>query len=328
MDKLKEKLKELQRRFENFNTIGKSQSILQRLIPSFGVNDEMLVKSNYPAFSFYSTALRQWFDEPQPFYNVLEIENLTRISREELTRKVTEVIAQLKYKKIKHGDNFNDVLKKLSVQLKKSPVTNGMQLIESECPVQSGGGLYDTNPEGELKNVSNEGSFYQRKLREFRENINEPKETKKIIDEIEYNPIYNSKNQEIDTRDRIVFIATTFIIRGIVMFLLDWAINTYMIQSFAKAYYFYLFLYTAILLLLVLLINAPSENVSLSIIFYYINTDANNYTRILLHIGILFSLLPIMLVIKKRSDSQNVALSYEQKRDIYRITSNITLFTW
>ena len=78
-----------------------------------------------------------------------------------------------------------------------------------------------------------------------------------------------------------------------------------MIKSFKQCYEAYIAGYISLFLVWVLVANigenAYEENVVLSSIFYYINTQAHKSSkfRIILHIFVQISLIPILYIVKK-----------------------------
>ena len=151
------------------------------------------------------------------------------------------------------------------------------------------------------------------------------------IDEILNHPTYKSSVKSINNYDRVIFISTTFVLRGLTLFLLDWGINSYFVDNFTKAFYMYIIIYTLLTLVIVLLANVNSTggfSANFKLFFYYLNVDNNGPGRIIVHLVMQWLLLPIMFVIKTNNTDMNNALSYEEKRKVYRVISNLTMFFW
>lgn len=176
------------------------------------------------------------------------------------------------------------------------------------------------------------GEYLTQKL-DLLQNPSENLKNKEIaIEQLENDPVYDPNSMEISTTDRIIFVSTTYILRGLTLFLIDWAINSYLIDSFAKAFYMYLIIYTLLFMIIVLLANVNSESVfskNFQLLFYYVNVENNGWGRILIHILIQILLLPIMIVVNQNlNPNMSSILDFDTKRKIYSIISNLTLFFW
>ena len=345
MDKFRSTLSKLSEKFQDLTTIGTS---FTGIVPSF-VTDQRLRNNNPDAFRFYAATLKGLTQNPKAVYGIIDIENNHSLRSEDVENKVAGIVASMKYLKSKETDAvFCEALNQVSAKLEVNPMMKGVKL---ECPpptttgaatgtgaaptvtgagIKKGGGPVDVDDDVEdIVPEDGQGGYYQKKLKELREASKSGTDMDKIIEEIDNNPIYNPQTQEVNVRDRIIFICLTFVIRGIVLFLLDWGVNSYLIDSFRNAFFAYMFLYSCIVMLMVILVNSSStENVTLRLLFYYINTDANGYMRVIVHIFVQLLLLPIMFVINVQNTDISVALSYEEKRKMYRVVSNLSLFIW
>ena len=183
---------------------------------------------------------------------------------------------------------------------------------------------------------SEEGSFYQQKLDEIssieksKDNRDKNKALDDLVEEVDSHPIFSPKFESVSMTDRIIFIAMTFIIRGLSLFLIDWGLNSHMINSFNSAFLYYIIIYFCIFLVWILLVNAGEDgkNLFFRMLFYYVNWDAHGPGRILVHGLVQFMLLPVPFIVKDRVVGKSPTWTYEQRRATYRVLSNFTFFIW
>jgi len=193
-----------------------------------------------------------------------------------------------------------------------------------ELPVPLKEGVVEQNIElSEQKGGTDKGSFYADILKEYDK---EEKNKEKVLEKVENNAIYNIENETISFTDRIVFIALTFILRNIVLFFVSWGLNSHMVNSFKEAFIFYIVTYVILFIAFVLLVNS-GNNVSLKLLFYYINTDIGTF-RIILHLLVQFLLFPIPFVVQTHKFNINSSSSYEDQRKVYNLISTFTFFVW
>jgi hypothetical protein len=205
------------------------------------------------------------------------------------------------------------------------------KLLNKTPSVQTGGGLVDY--------IKRWNTTYNPSIPEGKQhNIDEPTDkikytTADFIEEFDDDPEFSQKTLSVGPIDRIIFIVGTFFIRAIILFMVQWGINSHMITTFHQCFTSYIVGYIALFLVWVLIANIPEnayeENVLLSSIFYYINTKNNKvgYLRIIIHILLQIILLPILYIIKYHSTPIDQD-SFEQRRAIYNAISNVTFFIW
>jgi len=167
-------------------------------------------------------------------------------------------------------------------------------------------------------------------------------------------PIYNKykddinpKNLEIKTIDRIIFIATTFIIRFITLMLIDWGLSTNLINNFYRAFLYYCLIYLLFFIFIVMLVNVVVEYpvmelysstsiINIPNLFYYFYIYTNGYIRLLIHIFfiILILFIPYIINIDKinfiRNEEQkvNISYDYEKKKKILNAISIFSFIIW
>jgi hypothetical protein len=151
-----------------------------------------------------------------------------------------------------------------------------------------------------------------------------------IVDEVDTHPVFNPENEKVSMTDRVIFIAVTFMIRGLALFLIDWGINSTLITTFNRAFLYYTLIYFTLFMMWVLLVNAGSEgeNIPLKMAFYYVNWRANGLGRILVHLAVQTFLIPIPFIVREPSQSAPDTTTFEKRRAVYRVLSNFTIFVW
>jgi len=191
-----------------------------------------------------------------------------------------------------------------------------------------------------LKRISDEqsqnggGTWYANKLREFNDaEADGPagySQKKGSYDGWKSNPVFSSEVEKVSATDRVVFIAMTFILRTITLYLVEWGINNRMITSFEKAFTYYFLIYVSFIILWALLVNINKDDLMFRLIFYYINfNNSKGMTRVIVHCAIQLLLLPIPFILKESSTSNASAfLSFEERRNVINTLSSFTMFVW
>ena len=170
---------------------------------------------------------------------------------------------------------------------------------------------------------------------------------KDIVSDIENDEIMTIDNLKISKEDKLVFIGVTFVIRQIVLWLLDWALITNFVTNFTKSFMLYIFIYTLLLLIIVAVVNITynmpildlytgSHGIftSLASTFYYFyfipGNELRNSFRILFHLGLMYFIVAIALLVKEREHAHKDGLSYDyvEKKRILRVVSDFTLIIW
>ena len=154
---------------------------------------------------------------------------------------------------------------------------------------------------------------------------------KTVIDDIENHPIYSPKFEDLEMSDRLMMALLTFIIRSITLFLINWGVDSSFITSFKQGLFYYIILYTFIFLLVVCVVNNSfTDNISIKLMFYYLNIEAQGYLRIVAHLIILYSLLPLVIILKNNNSNTNnfVVLSYQDKIKTKNAIGMFTLSSW
>jgi hypothetical protein len=106
-----------------------------------------------------------------------------------------------------------------------------------------------------------------------------------------------------------------------------------MVSTLAEGFFFYVIIYWIIFGLVCIIVNTDIDKNSggfanpFKAIFYYLNMDVNRSVRIVVHLLIQFILFPIILFISDGSINPEQD-SYQKKRSIVTIISNLTLLIW
>jgi hypothetical protein len=156
----------------------------------------------------------------------------------------------------------------------------------------------------------------------------EKKENMGTLDvDMEADPNVTPSNTSITMNDRIIFIITTFVIRMVCLFLVDWMISTGMVETFKDAFLYYTVLY--ILLLVFVTFVVSNNEVGIQMLMFYMNVSANGYSRILLHIFFMIVFIPILYVVKQNYIFQIArTTSFEYKQRISQSMTGFTFLTW
>jgi hypothetical protein len=146
-------------------------------------------------------------------------------------------------------------------------------------------------------------------------------------------PVASPDNMKITSTDRIVFVAGTFILRSIALFIVQWGINTYLIRDFKNAFMLYVTSYLCIFMLWVILANSKRDIKFFKLLFFYISYTPHGYGRIIIHTAIQLLLLPVPFLIRDptsttNNDMQATPLTIEQRQDIMRTIGTFTFIMW
>lgn len=155
-----------------------------------------------------------------------------------------------------------------------------------------------------------------------------PSDVHKLIPEFYGDPILSPNNEKLTATDRIIFIAMTFVIRAVSLYIVEWAVNTYMVKSFQDAFKLYLVCYLSLFTLWVIMVNS-SKTLFFKLLFYYVSTDPHGMGRIIIHLFVQLMILPVPLIVKSKGfEYTEEEYTYEKRRNTMSILSNFTFFIW
>lgn len=290
--------------FRNFTTDGKITGVVPDLI-----GDKTARMFNKRRYNFYTQLINaltnpKTKDIVEKLFS-LEFNNRSRQERvQNISKDIANSLAVLQYNSNdgefeKHRDEINREL------LNDPALQKAVQLVDPSTQ-QKGGG--------------DPSSYYSDML-----DSADPATT--VLNKYKYDATKSPDNEKITLTDRVVFIAVTFVIRGLSLFVVQWAFNSYMVTTFQQALFLYVGSYLGIFLLWVLLTNAADNVFLFRMLFYYISTTPHGYGRIIVHILIHLLLLPIPSIV---DNTQNGAppFTFEQGRKMYTAVARLSMFLW
>lgn len=162
-----------------------------------------------------------------------------------------------------------------------------------------------------------------------------------------YKDNINPTNLEIKMIDRIIFIATTYIIRFITLMIIEWGLSTNLINNFYRAFLYYCLIYLLFFVFIIMIVNvivhyplmelySSMKIIDIPNLFYYFYIYTNGYIRLLIHILIIILLLFIPYIInidkinfiKSEEKKINISYDYEKKRKILESISIFSFIIW
>lgn len=155
-----------------------------------------------------------------------------------------------------------------------------------------------------------------------------PGEKRRIFQKVETDPIFSPDNMSVTNTDRVIFIAMTFALRGITLFLIEWGIHSRMINTFENAFLLYFVLYLSLFIMWVVLVNANPNDIFFHSMFYYVNMDVKKaFVRCTVHCAAQLLVLPLPFVLRDQTTSKE-ALTFEERRAIISMLQRFTFFIW
>lgn len=142
-------------------------------------------------------------------------------------------------------------------------------------------------------------------------------------------PIFGPDTLKATMIDRVIFIAITFVMRSFSMTCLHWALTSRMVNTFEYAIVFYVFVYLMFFAFWVLLVNVNRKDLTLHVLFYYVNFDSDYGSyRVLLHSLLQFLLLPIPFVIRTRNTEKNPKLEVADQVRALNMVGKLSFTLW
>ena len=172
-------------------------------------------------------------------------------------------------------------------------------------------------------------------------------ELKKEIDDIEGDGIMSIKRLEVSREDRLVFIGLTFLLRIVVLTLIEWSLNTNFILTFTNAFLLYICVYSILFVIIIIIVNITYNYpimdlytgnhgifTSMASSFYYFylipGSESKHLVRLGVHLGFIIFLTMIAILIKGNEEKNNEGLNYDYavKRNIKRVINDFTMLLW
>lgn len=311
---------------KDFTTAGNKLSLPQFL------TDDQLYTFNKQRFNFYQQLLNELSNpNSQIAERVFAIANRNRLLVEKLNDAMAAITKDIGLLRARHpgSEEFTEILNRVNNQFRSNIFLKDIRL-KVPAPTQGaaqGGAITRPTVEDLLD------EFHGAKMPPGTPrpdlDVNAFNKFKK---EYEAHPIFTPENTRIVMADRVVFIAITFVFRGISLFLTEWAMNSFMIAGFQQAIVTYFIFYCGFFLLLVLLANSTNDVQVFRMAFYYVSTKPNGFGRILLHLLVQLILLPVPFVVKESSivsdATEATDTSFAKRRSVMRVLSNFTLAIW
>jgi len=152
-------------------------------------------------------------------------------------------------------------------------------------------------------------------------------EQTKVINSVMKHPLYSPDNEKTTATDIGVFIGLTFIMRGIALFVVDWAVSSQMVVTISEGCTLYIGVYLLLFFAVCLMVNTgDGEENPFKVLFYYLNTDFNTSIRIYVHAAFQFMSLPLIGIVRDQSLQPDD--SFAQRQTTQRVVSDLTLFIW
>ncbi len=169
---------------------------------------------------------------------------------------------------------------------------------------------------------------------------------KDLLNDIEENDIASIKSLTLSKEDKLVFIGLSFMIRLIVLMIVDWALTSNFIVTFTQAYMLYVGLYSVVVLLFVVIVNITytlpvydmytgegvMTSLASSLYFFYLipGNMMAAIKRIALHLFVILavSLLALFIVGNTKTPDQVLSFDYSEKKKIRSTLSHYTLILW
>lgn len=183
-----------------------------------------------------------------------------------------------------------------------------------------------------LSRTTDEVAALNRAFEKAKNNTTDPDALAQFRVRYENDPIMAPSVDEITSTDRVIFIAVTFLFRGVALFLTEWAMNSYMFTGFQAAISWYCGVYISLILLLALLVNASKDIQLFRMMFYYLSFIPHGFGRLVLHCVVLLMLLPIPFLVREGmagvASQESEDYTFARRRSIMRVLSNLTFFIW
>lgn len=350
-------------------------------ISSIILNENYLKAISPKRFNFYVKFV-SGLGNPEALEQFFYKTNDTRHFKEELNEKALKFNKILKkfYENLDESDRnivINNIKKTLKIKYNYNDDT--IEKIISTMKMSGGGDELDVIKKNILDSSLNKG---KEPMKEFLNKINNvaPELSAKPIENVEdliitkeeqaknngisartksdmikkLRPLYykykddiNPENLKITMIDRIIFIATTFIIRYITLMIIEWGLSTNLINNFYRAFLYYCFIYLLFFVFIVMLVNvvvhyplmelySSMRIISIPNLFYYFYIYTNGYLRLLIHVFLILIILFIPYVInidkinfiKSEEKKTNISYDYDKKKKILDAISIFSFIIW
>jgi len=290
--------------FSDITGVGQPQSSFSFL------TNEQLYSMNPERFNFYvQLTMALMAGDPNVVYRVLGLETLSRHQRQQIK------------------DHMNSISKEIGAL---ASVAGEEAFVADPAKVQQ------RVPGGQAPGQSGQapqagGRDHWRDLADKFEAVKDSLPLQALVAKKELNdPIFTPETMDATMTDRIIFIAVTFALRGFSLTFLEWALNNRMVNKKETAIVFYVIIYLLLFALWVIITNIGKHDLFFHVLFFYINTQsAKALPRIIIHVLLIFLLLPIPFILREAQGDKNAAyMTFEERRKTIRMTGNLTFLLW
>jgi hypothetical protein len=167
---------------------------------------------------------------------------------------------------------------------------------------------------------------------------------KDILIEFDDDEMYSMKKFKLTKEDKLMFIFVTFMIRLIVLMIIDWSLTSNFIVNFYQAYTLYIGLYCIFLLIIIVVVNMSysmgskdgmngfAATLASSMYFFYLvpGKMKSSSIRILVHFSVIIfmTLISMFIVYNPNNTEGTINYNYSEKKYIKRQLNNFTLILW
>ena len=142
-------------------------------------------------------------------------------------------------------------------------------------------------------------------------------------------PNFDGEYTSATLTDRVVFVAVSFVLRGIALALTDWGISTQFVNDLQGAMSMYVGIYISLFSIWALLVNSGDTDVLMASLFMFLSKrDPKWIPRIVAHVLLNLLLLPVPALLLSSAKNLQSAATYRERRAISAALSNITLLMW
>lgn len=304
--------------FRDLTAIGKPRAGFSDII-----SDQSVQAFDSDRYSFYMHILKGLMDPDSKGIvdTVLSVGNMNEMQRQDIQDRSKEIANALSSLHSKYEEaKYEKAREEINRALEENPTINGVSFVNKKL---HGGGETSEKPK--------ESTFFS----ELRDRLKKEdgtvkvtdEEKERILDEYNNHVTFSSDNEKITATDRVIFIAVTFVWRGLALFVVQWALNAYMIRNFNQALMLYIATYLGLFLLWVLLTNAADGIFLFKLLFYYVSVNPHGYGRILIHALLQLLMIPIPSIINNNKNAE-VPFTFEESRRIFKAISSFTMFMW
>jgi hypothetical protein len=291
--------------FSDITGVGQPQSSFSFL------TNEQLYSMNPERFNFYvQLTMALMAGDPNVVYRVLGLETLSRHQRQQIK------------------DHMNSISKEIGAL---ASVAGEEAFNANPANVQPAPGAQVPGQTAGQTAGQAGGRDHWRDLADKFEAVKDSLPLQALVAKKELNdPIFSPETMEATTTDRIIFIAVTFALRGFSLTFLEWALNNRMVNKKETAIVFYVVIYLLLFALWVIITNIGKHDLFFHVLFFYINTQsAKALPRIIIHVLLIFLLLPIPFILREAQGDKHAAyMTFEERRKTIRMTGNLTFLLW